>query len=155
MQQEQLNPRAATSSQPLTLVCVCRKHGADLGTAALLLVAAQLWGFLGHHLRISVSCAGMLGRQAGVSCASHQQGLLLAGGGTPKSHVSVTTALSTQVHEHIALHGLVRAPRKHKVLGLFELEVSWQLEQHARACAWNGIPQMQAGRGLFLNACNP
>lgn len=29
-----------------------------------------------------------------------------------------------QVHEHIALHGLVRASRKHKVLGLFELEVS-------------------------------
>lgn len=30
-----------------------------------------------------------------------------------------------QIHEYIALHGMVRAPRTHKVMwGLFELEVS-------------------------------
>lgn len=43
-----------------------------------------------------------------------------------------------QVHEHIALHGFVRAARMHKVLGLFELEVSHAVRVHfihsAAAC---------------------
>jgi hypothetical protein len=38
-------------------------------------------------------------------------------------------AAAMQVQEHIAMHGIVRVRRVRKVLGLFELEVSWDSQQ--------------------------